>query len=150
MTSNYRNIRLSTTEAGLPLGYLIQAHQIPERSISIAVYNDHSQKFSNTDGGQGLHGFSSVQINFNNLDSRQAQRLRQLVDDALALSAKRLWATIDLGWNGSATPGSWVDVYGRPLVPDISPSPNSRGVLTNTVTLTINNVVIDNNPATGI
>ena len=148
MSNRYDNIRIATTEAALLNSYLTYSHRIP--APTVAVYNDHSQKFSATDGGVLRAGFASVRMNFTNLDRWQARKLRALAEDALALAAKRLWLTIDLNWNGSDAPNSWVDVYGVPLVPDISPSSNSNGFLRNAVTLTVNNVVIDNDPATGI
>ena len=146
--SAYDKIRLATTEAALPQGYVIYSHQIPEPSI--AVYNDHAQKIGGGDGSQTQHGYASVSMNFTSLDSHQAYILRKLVDDALALSAKVLWVTFDKGWHGSSPPNSWVDGYGFPAIPDIAPSGGSRGALRETITIVINNITIDNDPATGI
>jgi len=146
----YQNIRLATTEAGLPQGFLIYSHQIPLPSI--VVYREYSQAVPGADGSQTQHGFPSLAMNFNNLDKWQAYSLRKLVDDALTLSAKVLWVTMDKNWNGSSPPNTWIDVSGKPHIPDIAPSGGSLGALRETITLTINNLDVDNatSPATGI
>ena len=146
MTVSMANLRLATTEADLSNGYVVYSHKLPNPSV--VVYNDHSAKTPTSDGGVAENGWKSVQMSFNNLDRFQSHVLRKLVDDALALSAGILWATIDKGWNGASAPNSWVDINGIPAKPVVTPAANSNGILRENVVLTINNVTIDNDPWT--
>lgn len=145
MVTAFDSIRLGTSESNLTsFGWLKYALQLPEPSV--AIYNDHSTRVDGSDGSQATHGYKNVQMNFNDLDRQQAYRLKKLVDDA----GTTLWVTFDKGWNGSSPPHSWVDGYGVPKYTSVTPRSNTRGIITESVTLYIDNVTIDNDPATGI
>jgi hypothetical protein len=138
------NIRLATSEALLARGYLIYSWGLPMPTLP--VYADHSQRVATADGGIALRGYPSFSLTWNRLSAQQARTLRKLVEDAIDASGV-LWATIDLGWNNSATAGSWVDVYGVPHIPQTSPVGGTMAGAFDSVTLFVNNLTIDNNPA---
>lgn len=142
------NIRLATTEAGLPNGFAVYSLGLPEPSLPL--YADHSSKAVLASGGQALRGFQSTSILFSRLTFAQARTLRKLVEDSLSSTDGLMYLTIDKGWNGSGLLGSWIDVKGVPHMPDLAPVGNTQAMIYDNVTLFVNNLTTVNDPASGI
>lgn len=139
------NFRLATSQAGLASGNLFLWH-IP--APDVPTYKDHAAKTNLANGGQALRGFRSVTWLWNRLPAMAAYTVRRLVTDALE-DTGLLYLTIDLGWNGSRPPGTWVDARGVPHIPDIAPASPGAQVVDNLV-LFVNDVEIVSDPAMGL
>jgi len=139
-------IRVGTTEASMR--YLIQAMKIPYPEL--LLYNDHSEKVSLTTGGEALRGFKSASLTWDQLDLHGAFRIRQLAEDAIASADGMMYATVNRAWNRSGDAQDWIDVKGYPNIPSAPPVSNTRGVVTDSFTLSITGLVVVNDPSTAI
>jgi len=79
------------------------------------------------------------------LDTKQSNALREVIQAGLD-DAGYVYLTLDRS-NGTASGRDWIDVYGRPQMPDFRPAANSGGKLHNSVTFVLNAIVIVNDPA---
>lgn len=144
MPNSLCNTRLAETEAGLAKGYIIHSWGIPKPTQPI--YQDHSEKVALTDGGQALRGWPSVTLIWNRLTVSQARTLRKLVEDSID-NTGFLYLTIDKSWNGSEGLGYWIDVRGRPTIPDPPPMAGTSALLRENVVVTVGNLETINDPA---
>jgi len=138
--------RIATTEAGLQRGNLFVRHIPPP---SLVLYQDFSERVDTADFGQALRGIPYVEILWDQIRKDPAFIINEMIETVLAAGTP-LWLTIDLGANRSYQRGRWADIYGTPVVPQQDPDGGSRGLLISNFRLRVNNVVIDNNPATGL
>lgn len=137
--------RIAATEAALANGYMfLRGIPLPDT----APYRDHSQRVSKTTGGQARHGYKNVRLFWEILDRAQANRLRTIVQAGLD-DAGYVYLTIDRN-NGIAGGPDWIDVRGRPYMPDFDPSQiaGATGTVHQRVELFVNNLTIVNDPAT--
>lgn len=137
--------RLATTENGLATGHLF-VWQLPPPTT--ATYRDHSQKFPQSDGGEARHGFRSVELTWNTLTPAQAYTIRRMVVTVLS-AGNPLYLTINRA-DGTRPGNDWIDVFGRPRIPDIEPEGSiagASGFYHRNVTLFVNNLTIVNDPA---
>lgn len=138
--------RIGVSEAGL--AYFLA---IPLPPPDVAVYRDASQEISKSRGGVARHGYKSVTLQWNRLTAAQGALLRDYVQDALDSAGGVLFLTIDRA-NGTAPTFDWIDVSGRPQLPEFSSSlptyvqGGHRGF--NNVSLRVNNLSIVNDPST--
>lgn len=140
------NYRLATALADLAKGHLFSyGIPVPDQP----VYQDHSTRPYLSDGGQALRGFSYVTWLWDELTLNQASTLRLLVETALDADTP-LYLTIDKGWNGGSARNNWIDVSGRPIVPQITPQPRASGWVVRNVELRVVNLTVENDPATGL
>lgn len=144
MPNSLCNTRLAETEAGLSRGYIIHSWGLPKPTQPI--YQDHSQKVALADGGQALRGWPSVTLIWDRLSITQFRTLRKLVEAAID-NTGYLYLTVDKSWNGSEGHGYWVDVRGKPTIPDNAPTANTSGMIRDNVVLEINNIESVNDPA---
>ena len=132
------NIRLGDTTT-LTNRYLVN-HRLPEPKI--AQYLSHSGRTSLSDGGQSLRGIKSVRLTWSNLTWYQASKVREIAAyGTIYLTYNRAWALEGFGHD-------WVDGNGQGHIPQANAASNgTSGTLYDTVTLVINNISIDNDPA---
>ena len=134
--------RIASTEAGLQIGALF-ARGIPPPDVS--EYKDYSERRPQSQGGQSRHGFKNVTVVWNQLDIKQSNALRDVIQagiDAVGF----VYLTLDRS-NGSASGWDWIDVYGYPQMPDFRPIANSGGQMHGSTTFVLNALVIVNDPA---
>lgn len=144
--SQLDNIRIATTEAGLSNGYLVYSWHIPEPSLPI--YSDHTARQNKQNGGVALRGFSSVTMQFEGLTTMQIRLLKSLVEDSIASADKLMYATVNRSWGGLGPTNDWIDIKGHPSISAIAPLANTKALIADGVTLTINNITIVNDPWT--
>jgi len=132
------NIRLGDTST-LTNRYLM-SHALPEPDL--AQYLDHSGRTSLSDGGQSLRGIKSVRLTWANLSQAQARKVREIAEyGTVYVTFNRAWA---LGGFGN----DWVDGNGQGHIPQANAARGgTAGRLYDTITLVINNISIDNDPA---
>lgn len=138
MSTLVSKIRLHSSQANLPLGYL-QALKIPPPDLMI--YEDHAARTDKADGGQHLRGQSSFRLTWGELTQHQVKKLREIAeyDD--------VYATINKAWNASSGGYGWIDVYGKGIIPRATPKANTNGEIFENVTLEVRNLTINNDPA---
>lgn len=138
---NHLYFRLAASEAGLAKGYLF-AHGIPAPQVE---YRDHSVKVSQSDGGQARHGYKTVSLLWATLTREQGASLRAIVEGA----GSTIYASFPRG-NGAGEGWDFIDVSGKPQMPDMAPDDTLAGRQTwiyQNVQLVINNLTIINQPA---
>lgn len=133
--------RLATSEAGLAKGYLFAQGVPPPTNTE---YRDHAAKVPVSTGGEARHGYRSVTFLWDVLDARQAGVLRGIIEGA----GTTIYATF-AKFNGESLGTDWVDVSGKPSMPDLAPAQTitQQGVIFQNVQLRINAVTILNEPA---
>ena len=137
---------MASTEAGLTNNGLFAQKFPPPTS---AVYRDYSTRVSQSTGGQARHGYKNVRLFWEVLDRRQALLLRTTIQAGLDATGVVFW-TIDRA-NGTSGGPDWIDVSGKPYMPDFDPSTpiaSATAVAHSRVELYINNLTIVNDPAT--
>lgn len=139
-----RKIRLAITEAGLEKGSMLYAWRLPIPTLSL--YNDHSTKIPLSDGGQALRGFASVSLTWDRLTWDQARTVRKLVEDAID-GGGLLYASVNRGWNRSGGADDWIDVSGKPHIPDGTAAGNTQGRVSDGVSLLLNALSVVNDPS---
>ena len=137
-------IRLATSEALLAKGALVYAWGVP--APSLPIYNDHSAKALLSDGGQSLRGYASVSLTWDRLTWYQAYIIRKLAEDAIDAGGV-LYATVNRAWNRKGMGSDWIDVSGKPHIPDGTPAGNTDGLLSDGFTLFLNNLTIESDPS---
>ena len=138
---NNINTRIATSEAGLATGALF-ARKIPKPQT---FYRDHSSRSSQGEGGEARHGYLNVSLLWDTLTASQASALKAVITAAQGQSSGLMYLTIR---RTDATNGDtdWIDVSGRPLMPEFQSSNDGR--IFRNVELTINNLTILNDPST--
>jgi hypothetical protein len=137
--------RLASTEAGLQKGNFF-VWKIPPPSTF--EYKDYSTRMPQSQGGQSRHGYSSITILWEGLDTAQSHALRFIVEAGLN-DAGFVYLTIDRS-NGNASGRDWIDVRVRPEMPDFrprAPVAGSNGILHDQVRFFGNDLFIVNDPA---
>ena len=136
--------RIATTEAGLASGYFFaMGLEVPTN----APYHDYSTRVGQSTGGQARHGYKNVRCYWERLDRREARMLREAVQAGLDLTGT-IFLTIDRA-NGSGDTFDWIDVSGKPHMPDFDPSRfgGATNIMHENVELFVNNLTIINDPA---
>ncbi len=137
--------RISSTEAQLVRG-LFFAYGFPHPTS--APYRDYSVRASQSEGGQVRHGYKNVRLFWDVLTRPQALFLRNIIQEGLD-DAGFIYLTIDRA-NGTAGGVDWIDVRGRPHMPDFDPSTpivTATGIVHRNIELYVNNIFIVNDPA---
>lgn len=138
--------RISLTEAGLDRGSYLN-YQLP--APTVCEYRPFSAERAQSDGGQSLHGYATVELLFEGLSAAQVYVLRKMIDDARDGSGY-LYLTIDKG-DGSAPGPAWIDVYGRPWRQADLNQGRIQGrtgpALYQNVKVRLNNVIVVNDPS---
>ena len=134
--------RIASTEAGLQTGAFF-ARGIPPPDVF--EYRDYSERRPQSQGGQSRHGYKNTTLVWNSLDIKQSNALREVIQAGID-DVGNVYLTLDRS-NGSASGRDWIDVYGKPQMPDFRPQPNSSGRLHGSVSFVLNAIVIVNDPA---
>lgn len=137
-------LRISLTEAGLSSGYFyLHKIGIPS-SVQLVPF---AELVPVSDGGQSRHGFQSCQITWANPDQKTIYKIKKYMEDSLS-GTRLLFLTIPKN-DGSTLGRSYIDVSGVviPFYGQESGNFGSPGVVFNGFTLTINNLVILNDPS---
>lgn len=101
--------RIALTEAGLPTGELA-AYQIPPPSNAPFLIG--AVELAQSDGGQAIHGYTTLDLLWKRLDSFQGFRLKKFYTEAIA-GTGFLYMTI-ARTDAHAVGYYWIDVRGRP------------------------------------
>ena len=140
----YQYLRIATTEAGLATGNF-HVRGLPEPATIILV--DHSVKQPQSTGGMARHGYHHASVIWERLTGTQANAIRALIETAEATYGQgngTLWLTLPRT-TGEESGLDLVDISGKAHMPDLQPA--TVGLYTG-VTLTINNVTVENEPST--
>lgn len=137
--------RIALTEAGLNLGWFFARGLPPPTN---APYHDYSTRVSHSEGGQSRHGYKNVRMFWETLTRGQASNLRTVLQAGLDSGTGLIFLTIDRA-NGSGSGPDWIDVSGRPHMPDFDPSrfAGATNIVHQNVELFLNNLTIVNDPA---
>lgn len=136
--------RIATTEAGLASGYFSALGIQPPTN---APYHPYSTRVGQSTGGQARHGYKNVRMFWANLDRIEARILKERVVAGIALTGN-VYLTIDRA-NGDGDTYDWIDVYGKPHIPDFDPSrfAGASDIVHENIELFVNNLTIVNDPA---
>lgn len=137
--------RIASTEAGLQTGAFFARRIPPPHTFE---YKDFSVRTPQSQGGQTRHGYKNITIIWDSLTLQQANALREVIQAGLD-DAGYVYVTLDRS-NGTASGRDWIDVYGRPEMPDFQPRApvaGSNGILYGQTKLFVNALVIVNDPA---
>lgn len=139
--------RLALSEAELEDGTLDTWGLQPP---STAPYVDHTEVVGQSDGGQALLGYDQVTLSWDVLTPFEASQLVRLVREALGTDGEGfLYLTVSRS-NGTSPDSDWIDVMGRPHVPQVITPPNVGAVshlYHQNVTLFVNNLTVLNDPS---
>lgn len=139
---NHLYFRLAASEAGLAKGYLFAMGVPPPTNLE---YKDHSERVPQGEGGESRHGFHVLLWTWERLTLLQLKVICDIVFNSSGLvycSSPRS--------NGATEGYGWVDAYGRPSLSDpspVGPIASATGIIVGNVSLTLNNLIIVNNPA---
>lgn len=141
-----RNIRIATALADIDKGWLF-TRGIPFPDLPI--YQSFSARVNRADAGEAYRGVDEVTILWNRIEARHAQLITSWIETVLDANGS-IYLTIDRGWDTRFAPDSWVDVSGIPLLPSYQPVAGAEGRVYLNYLLTVRNLTIENNPATGL
>lgn len=99
-------------------------------------------------GGQTRQGYNNLSLLWSELDRYQAFVLKGIVNTVLSAGTP-LYLTVDFS-DGSALPGSFIDISGTPIPLTLIPGGDTQELVYPNVELKVNNCTIVNNPATGM
>lgn len=142
MTVGNLGWRIASTEAGLQIGAFF-ARGIPPPDVS--DYRDYSERKPQSQGGQARHGYKNITLVWNRLDTKQSNALREVIQAGID-NVGDVYLTLDRS-NGSASGRDWIDVYGKPQMPDFEVVANSGGKMHGNVEFVLNAITIVNDPA---
>jgi hypothetical protein len=137
--------RIASTEAGLQKGAFFVRRIPPPHSFE---YKDYSVRRPQSQGGESRHGYENVTILWDRLTPKQSNELRTVIQAGLD-DAGYIYLTVDRS-NGLASGRDWIDVRGRPQMPDflpLTPVAGSNGIMHGSVRLFVNELFIVNDPA---
>ena len=136
--------RISTTEAGLGSGYY---HALGIPPPTNAPYHDYSTRVGQSTGGQARHGYKNVREFWERMDRTEATTLKEIIEAGIALTGE-VFLTVDRA-NGEGDTFDWIDVRGKPHVPDFDPSrfAGASDIVHENIELFVNNLTIVNDPA---
>lgn len=134
--------RIASTEAGLQTGAFFARRIPPPDNFE---YKDYSVRVPQAQGGESRHGFKNITVFWEDLDIRQSQALREVIQAGID-AVGDVYLTLDRS-NGTASGRDWIDVRGKPAMPDFLPQTNSSGQLHGSVKFFLNALVIVNDPA---
>lgn len=110
-------------------------------------YEGHTERTPQSTGGEKRQGYKTLSVVWSMLTARQSYRLKQLLEVVIAASTP-LYMTIPRQDGDACLDQDWIDISGTPIMPKFASPPNSRGVIHSPVELRINNITIENDPAT--
>lgn len=137
--------RVASTEAGLQTGAFFARRIPPPNTFE---YKDYTVRNPQSQGGQSRHGYKNITILWDVLTPKQANALRDVIQAGLD-DAGYVYLTLDRS-NGEASGRDWIDVYGRPEMPDFQPQApvaGADGIVYGTTSFFLNALVIVNDPA---
>ncbi len=140
------NWRMAASLGTLPTNFL-SSHRLPKPTA--IAYRSWTEQFDVGEGATAEHGYINVQIVWGVLERAQLATLKDII---AAAGVNRLYMTIDKNY-GDRGVEEWIDVSGYPRMSPPSPSvPVDRSTYSvfDSFTLTLNNVTVINDPATGI
>lgn len=138
--------RIALTELGLDTGYFL-ARGLPPPELP--EYNDFSIRRPASQGGESRQGYKSVSILWRRLDMQQAYILFKIIEDAESISGEgngTIWLTLPKV-DASAPGQNWIDISGIGQLPNFETELQSNGRTYGSVVLTINAVVVENEPS---
>ena len=142
---DYQNYRISLTEAGLTTGYFFLRDIEPPDT---AIYKNFSLTSSQSYGGQIQHGFAKVTLTWNVARSKTVYLLKQYLNTPYG--NRELYLTIPYN-DGSVMGRRFIDVKGIAHPIDVTEGgtiPSRNGMYYENLVITLNNLIIVNNPAT--
>lgn len=143
------NWRIAVSEDRIPMGWFKARGVPPPDGFS---YRNHAVKVNRYNGATGKHGYQNASIVWTRLTNYQATVLAELINFARDDSANGyLYMTIPRV-DGEQHGMGWVDVYGYPNLSDLSASSPffATGIMINNVELSLNNIIIINDPANNL
>lgn len=114
--------------------------------VNLGDYRTYSELVPQSQGGQVRQGYINTRLLWDDLDFVQFRTLTRIVE--AAITAGTIYATVAKG-NGTGLLNDFIDISGVPLPLEYQPVSNARGVIFQNVTLTINAIVVNNDPSTG-
>lgn len=136
--------RISTNSTLAHKNFFLLGLPIPQTP----AFETYSTLVPQSQGGQTRQGYINVKILWSELTKYQAWKLNQLVETVLAAGTP-LYMTVEYN-DGTYLEGWFVDVSGTPYPLVLTPVQNSQGIIYQNVEMTLNNVTVVNNPATGL
>jgi len=132
-------IRISSSLAGLTVGWLQPAWELPPPTTPL--YRAYSDLISLSDGGATKRGIASVRLTWVEPTVYQAIRINEIAD------LGDVYATVNRGWS-AINIDDWIDVSGKAFIDsNVAPVGGSKGLVMNAITLVINNLSTENDPA---
>lgn len=142
ITNRYRaQWRMAASEAGLDQRQMLT---LGFRPPSVAAFQEQTEKVNGLNGAQKTRGFPQVVLQWDALGRKEIRRIREAIQ--LGMGGNYLFLTIDRAI-GLSTGPDWVDIKGRPFMPDITPIPKSYGEVTDQIALQLFMVEIVNEPS---
>lgn len=111
--------------------------------VNLPDYKTYSELVPQSQGGQVRQGYINIRLLWDELSFTQFRILTRLVE--AAITAGVIYATVPKD-DGTGL-NAFIDIHGIPLPLTWQPLSNGRGVVYSNVTLTINAIVVDLDPA---
>lgn len=135
--------RIAASEAGLAKGYFLSLGIPAPNRMQFKEYSEEEER---SDSSQLRLGHAEFLAEWDELNSAMTYKIRSAIQAALN-STGYIYMTIDRSI-GLAPGPDWVDIKGRPWIPDIAPVPRSLGRVQDNVRLRIKSVTVVNAPST--
>lgn len=128
--------RISTTSTLTRRNFFAVGLPIPQTPI----YKNYSTLLPQGQGGQTRQGYKNVSILWAEMTRLQGFILKGLIETVLTAGTP-LYMSVDFN-DGTYLENAFYDVSGTPAPVVLEPTANSRGVIYQNVTLTLNNVTV--------
>ena len=138
--------RIAATSAALPTSHFFALGLPPPNTL---VYKGYTQMYPQSKGALSRQGYKNIVILWDSMDFVQLRTLTRIVEAAIASATGIIYATIERG-DGSKLLNDFIDVSGTCQPLTFTPVSNGRGVMFQNVTLTLQNIVITNDPSTAL
>ena len=137
--------RIALTELGLEKGFLVSL-AVPEPTNQYRAY---SATLPRSTGGNKRLGYKNDTWQWLNITPTQANEIIQMVEDALSGNGV-IYATLPRH-NGENAGINWIDVYGIPQYPEITPSvEGANKQVIQSMTMIINDITVVNEVSTAV
>ncbi len=149
MTQRKHYYRIATSLAGLATGWFV-AKGLPEPQTPF--YQPFSIRVNQGLGGEGRHGYHNGFLAWDDLTREQAFIIQNLVattETTLGVGNGILFVTMPRT-DASSSGGAWVDISGKVKMPEWRTEVWAQGMLYQPVTLSFNNITVENEPSTAI
>lgn len=149
MTQRKNYYRIATSLAGLETGWFV-ARQIPEPQTPF--FQPFSVRVPQGLGGEGRHGYLVGFLSWDGLIREQASAIQGLVaatEAVLGIGNGILYLTLPRV-DASSAGIAWIDISGKVKMPEWRIEAWSQGMKYQPVTLSFNNITVENEPSTAL